>query len=63
MASLAPLSANRLLHRNFVYQGQAIGGVEMPLALLVALAQPTSQRQVARLGQFLAKIPWQSQYS
>jgi hypothetical protein len=56
MASLAPLSANRLLHRNFVYQGQAIGGVEMPPALLVA-------SQVPRLGRLLAKIPWQSQYS
>jgi hypothetical protein len=35
MASLAPLSANRVLHRNFVYQGQLIGGVELSLALLV----------------------------
>ena len=60
MASLAPLSANRVLHRNFVYQGHAIGGVELPLALLVDPSPAHQLKAGASAWQAAGKTPWES---
>ena len=61
MASLAPLSANRVLHRNFVYQGQLIGGVELSLALLVG-PSPAHQPKASASARPAAGTPPQAGY-